>query len=120
MVKDEKAPESIDEYIGRYPVEIQEVLTHLRTIVHEAAPDVQEKMSWGIPTFVLNGNLVHFAVNKHHIGLYPGPRAVEAFGEKLAGYKTTKGTIQFPLRAPIPYDLVQEIVEFCVNRNRGK
>ncbi|MEA5003017.1 MAG: DUF1801 domain-containing protein, partial [Christensenella sp.] len=91
----------IDEYIAQYPQELQQKLEEIRQVIHEAAPDATEKISWNMPTFYLNGNLVHFAMNKAHIGLYPGASGVENFIPKLDGYKYSKGAIQFPLKDPL-------------------
>lgn len=111
---------TIDEYIALFPMEVQEILKTLRTIVKTEAPQAQEKISYQMPTFTLNGNLVHFAAFKKHIGFYPTPSGTEAFQEELAKYKGGKGSIQFPLDQPIPYDLVKRIVQFRVEENLMK
>lgn len=113
-------PESIDAYIVQFPIEIQEKLQQIRVVIKEAAPDASEKISYQMPTFYLNGNLVHFAAFKHHIGFYPAPSGIENFAEKLAAYKTSKGAIQFPLDKPIPLGLVRAIVEYRVRENTRK
>ena len=110
----------IDAYIERYDVRVQEKLKKLRHVIHENAPEAIEKMSYQMPTFYLNGNLVHFAVMKNHIGFYPTPSGITAFEEKLGDYKHSKGAVQFPLDQPIPYDLVGEIVQFRVAENLNK
>lgn len=109
----------IEEYILQCPEEWQERLRRLRQIIKETAPEASEKISWKMPTFCLNGYLVHFALNKAHIGLYPGSEGVERFKEKLesGGYKFSKGAIQFPLKDPLPEELIKEIVAFRVKRN---
>lgn len=112
--------ETIDAYISRYDEEIQAVLQELRRVIKEVAPDAIEKISYQMPTFYLNGNLVHFAVQKNHIGFYPAPSGVAAFKEELTEYKTSKGAIQFPLTKPIPYELVRRIVRFRVEEAKGK
>jgi len=117
MEESKKLIESIDEYILQYPPEIQEKLQNLRNIIKELAPNAKESMSWQMPTFILHGNLVHFAVHKNHIGFYPAPSGVEAFKDELTEYKCSKGAIQFPLNKPIPYELVSKIVKFRVAEN---
>ena len=110
----------MDEYIANYPPEVQEILQKLRSVIHAAAPDAQETISYAIPTFTLHGNLVHFAAFKNHISFFPTSSGVEKFAAELTGYKTSKGTIQFPLGQPIPYDLVTRIVLFRVEENRAR
>ena len=110
-------PETIDEYILQYPPDIQEILSKLRQVIKQAAPEATEKMSWQMPTFALHGNLVHFAVHKKHIGFYPAPSAIEAFKQELAEYKSAKGSVQFPLNKPMPYELISRIVNFRVAEN---
>jgi len=89
---EEKGIETIDEYIAGYPSEIQDILKELRSFIKKYAPEATEKISWSMPTFYLQGNLVHFAVNKGYIGLYPGESGVSVFKDELTGYKTTKGS----------------------------
>lgn len=106
-------PDSIDAYLSAFPADIQKMLEQVRATVRKAAPDAEEKISYGMPTFTLKGqNLVHFAAFQHHIGLYPTPVGMDAFKEDLAGYKTGKGSVQFPLDRPMPLDLITRIVEF--------
>ncbi|PTQ85790.1 uncharacterized protein YdhG (YjbR/CyaY superfamily) [Trichococcus patagoniensis] len=112
--------ETIDDYISRYDEDIQAILQELRRLIREEAPDATEKISYQMPTFYLNGNLVHFAVQKNHIGFYPAPSGVEAFKEELEDYKTSKGAIQFPLTKLIPYELVRRIVRFRVEEAKQK
>jgi len=108
---------TIDEYILRFPEDIQEELQKLRKVIKEAAPEASEKISWQMPTFYLQGNLVHFAAHKSHIGFYPGESGVEVFKEELTGYKSSKGAIQFPFDKPVPYELITKIVKYRVNEN---
>lgn len=108
------APRDIDEYIAAFPKEVQEILEKVRATIRKAAPAAEEAIKYQIPTFTLNGNLVHFAAFKKHIGLYPAPRALEEFKDELSGYKGAKGSVQFPLDQPIPYDLISRIVEYRV------
>ncbi|WMJ87143.1 iron chaperone [Anaerocolumna sp. MB42-C2] len=109
---------TIDEYISVCPNEIQDELKTLRKVIKEAAPDAKEKISWQMPTFALHGNLVHFAAHKNHIGFYPGAEGIEAFKEELAGYKNSKGAVQFPNGKPLPYDIISKIVKYRVEENR--
>lgn len=110
----------IDVYISKYPEEIQKMLQELRLVIQESAPEATEKISYQMPTYYLNGNLVHFAVNKNHIGFYPAPSGIEAFEEALKPYKYSKGAIQFPFDKPIPYDLIRRIVKHRVEENLSK
>jgi len=109
--------DSIDEYIKQFPPEIQEILATIRKVIKESAPDAEEKISYQMPTFVLHGNLVHFAAYKNHIGFYPTPSGIEAFKRELSDYKGAKGSVQFPVGKPLPYELVSEIVKFRVAEN---
>jgi uncharacterized protein YdhG (YjbR/CyaY superfamily) len=117
MKTGQKAPKNIDEYIAGFPPEVQEILQKIRLTIRKAAPKAEEAISYMIPTFKLNGNLVHFAAYKKHIGLYPAPRGNEAFKEELSAYGGGKGTVQFPLDKPIPYALIRKIVKFRVKEN---
>ena len=117
---DKKTPQSIDEYISNFPEEVQGKLDKLRAVIREAAPDAEEKISYQMPTYAQEGNLVHFAAYNKHIGFYPTPSGIEKFKSELSVYKTSKGTIQFPLDEPIPYELVSEIVTFRVKENLDK
>jgi uncharacterized protein YdhG (YjbR/CyaY superfamily) len=109
---------SIYEYISNFPENIQNILTEIRTIIQEIAPDATEKISYGIPTFYLNDNLVHFAAYKNHIGFYPGASGIEKFQKEISIYKNSKGTIQFPLNEDLPIDLIKKIVAFRINENK--
>lgn len=109
--------ESIDEYISNFPPNVQEILTTLRKVIKESAPDAKERISWQMPTFALHGNLVHFAAHKKHIGLYPGASGIEVFKNKLSEYKSSKGAVQFPIERPLPYELISEIVRYRVAEN---
>src|SRR4030042_1459121 len=104
----------VDDYIAGFSEEIRVILTKLRKVIREAAPDASETISYQMPTFKLNGNLVHFAAFKKHIGFYPTPSAITAFAKELASYKTSKGALQFPYDKPIPYELIKEITKFRV------
>jgi uncharacterized protein YdhG (YjbR/CyaY superfamily) len=111
---------TIDEYIAGFPPEIQAILQQIRATIHAAAPDAQEIISYQMPTFALHGALVHFAAFKQHIGFYPTPSGTTHFEAALAHYKSGKGSVQFPLDEPIPYDLIAEIVKFRVEENLAK
>lgn len=103
---------AIDEYIEAQPDDVQPELRELRATIRAAAPDALEKISWRMPTFWQGTNLIHFAAFKKHIGLYPGPEAIEAFADRLASYRTTKGAIQLPLSRPLDRALVTDIVRW--------
>ncbi len=109
---------SIYDYILQFPPDIQEVLTELRRVIKEAAPEAKEKISWGMPTFVLEGNLVHFAAYKKHIGFYPGDSGIEAFKKDIEKYKSSKGAVQFPIGEPMPYELISRIVKYRAVENK--
>jgi len=115
-----KSPGNIDDYIAGFPENIQEVLEQIRATIKKAAPDANETISYAIPTFTLNGNLVHFAAFKNHIGFYPAPAGIEAFEKELSAYKTGKGSVQFPLDQPMPLRLITQIVQYRVLKNLEK
>ena len=106
---------TIDEYIAAQPEEIRSILSKIRTTIKKAAPKAQEKMSWRMPTFWQGENLIHFAAFKKHIGIYPGDLGRLPFADKLSGYKTSKGAIQFPLDKPVDYKLIADITKFRVS-----
>ena len=120
MDRDKKQINTIDEYIGTFPEDVQQILEKIRQTIHEAAPEAVEAISYQMPTFKLNGNLVHFAAFEHYIGFYPTPSGIEAFKKELSQYSGAKGSVQFPLDKPIPYDLVQKITRFRVKENLEK
>ena len=117
MQTDQAAPKTIDEYIAGFPQDIQEILEKVRVTIRKAAPDAQEAIKYQMPTFTLKGNLVHFGAFKKHIGFYPVPTGIEKFKDELSVYEGGKGSVQFPLDQPIPYDLIGRIVEFRVKEN---
>lgn len=118
---DRSTASSIDQYIAGFPTETQQVLTEVRSIIREVAPDATETISYAIPTFDLNGkHLVHFAGFKNHVGLYPTPSGMTAFSGQLASFKRGKGSAQFPLGKPLPHDLIRAIVEFRVREVTGR
>lgn len=108
----------IDEYIATCPADKQQRLGELRDLIRAAAPEATERISWGMPTFHLKGNLVHFALHKNHIGLYPGESGVHHFSGRLGEYRHSKGAIQFPLDQPLPTELITEIVAFRAAQNK--
>ena len=111
---------TIDEYIATFPAEVQAVLQKVRETIRAAAPEATEAISYQMPTFKLNGNLVHFAAFKSHIGFYPVPSGIEKFKKELSVYPQGKGSVQFPLDRPIPYGLITKIVKFRVKENLQK
>lgn len=120
MNNSDTLPSSIDEYIAGFPPEVQEILQQVRSTIRQAAPEAQETIKYQMPTFELQGNLVHFGAFTHHIGFYPVPSGIEAFQDELAPYLGGKGSVRFPLDQPIPYDLISRIVTFRVQENLAR
>ena len=120
MIPDKVKFNTIDEYIRTFPPDIQKTLGKIRETIKKTAPSAEESISYQIPTFKLNGNLVHFAAFKNHIGFYPGAKAIEVFKEDLSRYNTSKGAVQFPFEQPIPLDLISKIVKYTVKFNLEK
>ena len=120
MKNDATPTTDIDEYIVAFPDNVQEILQKIRGIIKKAAPDAEEAIKYQIPTFVLNGNLVHFAAFQKHIGFYPTPSGIEKFKDELSLYKGAKGSVQFPLDAPVPFRLIEKIVKFRVKETCEK
>jgi uncharacterized protein YdhG (YjbR/CyaY superfamily) len=110
----------IDKYISDFPENTQKLLQQLRAIIKKAAPEAEETINYGIPTFTLHGNLVHFAGYKNHIGFYPTSSAIKAFSKELSIYKGAKGSVQFPLDKVIPSALISKMVKFRVKENLKK
>ena len=111
---------TIDDHIASCPPEVRPKLEKLRRAIRSAAPAAEEAVAYRMPAFKLNGRpLVYFAAFKDHIGFFPTPSPIPVFKKELAEYKTSKGTIQFPLDRPIPFGLVREIVRFRVKEIRG-
>lgn len=108
---------NVDEYILSFPETTQEILNNLREFLNTNFPQTEETINYAMPTLKLNGNLVHYAAYKNHIGFYPGASGVANFTSKLTDYKTSKGAIQFPIEKPIPFELIKEITEFRVIEN---
>ena len=115
----QELPATIEEYIARCKPEIQPVLQELRQTIKKAAPEAEEKISWGMATFAYYGNLVHFSAEKKHLGFYPGSSAVEAFQKDLTEYDCSKGTIRLPYQNPLPLDLINRIVLFRVKEQEA-
>lgn len=111
---------TIDEYIDTFPESTRKILQEVRATIRAAAPQAEEKISYQMPTFFLNGNLVHFAAFKNHIGFYPAPQGIEEFKDELSQYKGAKGSVQFPIDKPMPLDLIRRIVLFRVEGNITK
>jgi len=120
MKTSETMANEIDEYISNFPKDVQVILEKVRKTIRKIAPDAQEKINYGIPTFTLNGNLVHFAGFKEHIGFYPTPSGIEKFKKELSKYDGAKGSVKFPLDQPIPYALIAKITEFRVKEQQAK
>lgn len=116
---DEKI-DNIDDYISQFPESVQNTLQEIRETIRQAAPEAEEAISYQVPTFKLNGNLVHFGGFKNHISFFPSSSGIEAFKDELTPYKVSKGTIQFPLDQPVPYDLITRIVKYRVMENQKK
>lgn len=113
-------PKNIDEYIALFPGDVQEILQKMRETIKKAAPNAEETINYQMPTFTLDGNLVHFAAFKNHIGFYPTPTGIENFKKELSLYEGAKGSVKFPLDKPIPYALVGKIVKFRVKENLAR
>lgn len=112
-------PKNIDEYIAGFPPEVQDILQQIRTLVREMVPDCEEKISYGIATFTLNNHyLVYVAAYKNHVSLHPASAGDEAFNQEIARYRKGKGTLQFPLDQPVPYDLIARFVKFRWQKNQ--
>lgn len=111
---------TIDEYIATFPADVQQRLRAMRETIARHAPGATEAIAYGVPTFRLNGNLVHFAAFKRHIGFYPGPSGIAKCEGRLTTYKRAKGSVQFPLEKPLPLDIVAQIVKFRVTENMRK
>ena len=120
MKTDTEVPKTIDAYIGGFPEDVQQILQEIRGIIKAAAPEAEEAIKYQIPTFVLNGNLVHFAAFQKHIGFYPTPSGIEQFKDALSAYSSAKGSVQFPLDSQIPFNLIKKIVKFRVKETRAK
>ena len=112
--------DTIDKYIASFPEASREILEQIRSTFKQIVPEAEEAICYGIPTLRLKGNLVHYAAYKNHIGFYPGASGVAAFREELSDYNVSKGTVQFPIDKPIPFDLLIKIINFRVKENMLK
>lgn len=113
------APQTIDEYIAGFPPDVQDVLRQIRATIREEVPGATEKISYGVPTFALHGNVVHFGGFAKHVSIYPAPRGNERFREVLSRYRGGKGTVQFPRGEPLPIELIRDIVRFLVEQDEA-
>ena len=120
MASSRKAPKNFDDYLDRFPKGVQQRLQKMRLTIKKAAPQAKEKISYGIPSFTLDGMLVWFAAFKSHIGFYPRTSAIAAFKNELSAYKGAKGSVQFPLDKPLPLPLISRMVKFRVKENLTK
>lgn len=120
MIASANKPETIDEYIFLHSPKVQKLLQEFRAVIKKAAPDAQEAIKYQLPTFVLNGNLVHFGAFKNHIGFYPAPSGISVFKQELSVYESGKGSIQFPMDKEIPFELISKIVQYRVQENLEK
>ena len=111
-----KTAGTIEEYINLFPASTQKILIKVRATISKLIPQAEEAMRYGIPTFRLNENLVHFAAFEHHVGFYPTPSVLSAFAKDIKVYKSSKGAVQFPLDEPIPYDLIAAMTRFRINQ----
>src|SRR5262249_47482831 len=113
-------PQNIDEYIAGFPNDVQELLQKIRMTIRKAAPDAEETINYQMPTFTLNGNLVHFAAFKKHIGFYPTPSGIQTLKDELSVYEGAKGSVRFQLDKAIPFDLISKIVKFRVKEQMSR
>ena len=111
---------TIDDYIGSFPEDVQPILQQVRDTIGDVAPGADETISYGMPTMTLDGRyLVYFAGWKNHISVYPAPDGDESFERQIAPYRASKGTLKFPLRKPVPYDLIEQVVQLLVKQRAG-
>ncbi len=114
MEKNDRTCDTVDQYIAGFPPDVQHILQTIRAIIKEEAPAAIERIAYGMPTYTMEKNLIHFAGYDRHIGIYPTPTGIEAFKDELSSYKNAKGSVQFSLKDPIPYDLIHRIARFRV------
>jgi len=114
------APSSIDEYIAAFPPDVRSILEKIRLTIRKAAPRAEEKISYAMPAFALNGDLIYFAAFKKHIGIFPPVRGDEKLNKALSCYRGAKGNLKFPLDEPIPYGLITRVVKFRLKEHRDK
>ena len=114
------AAQNIDSYIAEFPTKVQSSLKKLRKLIKQIVPAATEDIKYGMPTFVLKGNLVHFAAYQHHIGFYPTPDVITHFEKQLKPYQTSKGAIQFPINEPLPFELIEQMVFYRLKIHQQK
>ncbi|OHD28363.1 MAG: hypothetical protein A2Y38_26195 [Spirochaetes bacterium GWB1_59_5] len=120
MDKNARVCDTVDQYIASFPEDVQDILLTIRAIITEEAPAATERIAYGMPTYTAGKNLIHFAAYAKHIGVYPTPSGMEAFKDELAAYKNAKGSVQFPLKDPIPYDLIRRIARYRVEEQTSQ
>ena len=113
-------PESVEDYIAGFPPAVRSVLRKMRATIRKAAPEAEERVSWGMPAYAQDGMLAFFAAFERHVSFFPGPEGIKRFEKELAPYGTSKGTVRFPLGTPVPYALIARIVKFRVKENRAR
>jgi uncharacterized protein YdhG (YjbR/CyaY superfamily) len=114
------APASVGAYIAGFPPEVRAVLRKMRATIRKAAPGAEERISWGMPAYALDGMLTFFAAFEKHVSFFPGPDGIEKFKKELAPYATSKGTVRFPHGTPVPHGLITRIVKFRIKENRAR
>ena len=119
MKSSKKVPETVGEFIRKYPAAVRKKLSGLRKTIKEEAPQAEETIKYGMPTYVLNGNLIYFAAAKNHIAVYPVPVATPALKAQMEPYRAHKSTLRFPLDKPLPLSLIRKIVKARVKQNLG-
>ena len=117
---DRNMPESVEDYIAGFPPGVRSVLRKMRAAIRKAAPGAEERISWGMPAYAQDGMLAFFAAFEKHVSFFPGSEGIEKFKKELAAYRTSKGTVRFPLGTPVPYGLIGRIVEFRVKENKAR
>jgi len=117
-ILDSRKNPAVDAYISQFPDEVRSILVQLRELMLKEAPEATERIAYGMPTYSMKKNLIHFAGYKKHIGIYPTPDGIEAFKDELAAYKNSKGAVQFPLDKPMPWDLIRKIIKYRVTNHQ--
>lgn len=120
MPQKKQTPTTVDDYIAEFPEEIRLTLEKIRAMIAAICPEATQKMVYGVPTFYLNGNMIHYAAFKSHYGVYPGDELIKVFAEKLSAYETSRGTVKFPFKKPVPFDLIAEIAEAAADMARKR
>src|SRR5262245_52529707 len=116
----QSSPATIDDYIAAFPSDVQSILEKIRFTIREAAPQAREKISYKMPAFALDGDLIYFAAFKKHIGVFPPVRGDAKLKKAIARYRGEKGNLKFPLDEPIPYELITRVVECRVKEQAEK